>query len=147
MSRLDDFHRLRAIETDECVEWVGSRARGYGYVRIDGQQRAVHRLALVLATGIDPDLEAAHGPCHNRACMNVRHLSWKTKSQNQLDRRRDGTLPRLYGERSGVAHLCEADVIEIRRSTGKTQNELAARFGVCQATIHRVLTRVTWQHI
>jgi len=139
MTRLDEFHRLRAIETDDCVEWPYAKARGYGYVLSEGRRWRTHRLALVLATDENPfDLDAAHGPCHNRACMNVRHLSWKTRSQNALDMNRDGTMPR--------AKLIEAQVIEILSSTEPRQ-VLADRYGVAISTISSICTRKRWVHL
>ena len=146
-NRLAEFHRLRAIETDDCVEWPYAKSRGYGYIKIDRKQQPVARLALILATGIDPDsLQAAHGPCNNRSCMNVRHLSWKTVVENAADRKRDGTDPDPRGEGNHNARLTERDVIAIRESS-EPYPTLARTYGVTRETIYRIHARRTWTHI
>ena len=52
------------------------------------------------------------------------------------------------GKNKGVnnvkAKLTEADVIEIYQSEGKTQQALAAQYGVTQSTINHIKTGRTW---
>jgi HNH endonuclease len=103
---LDTFEELVLIETDDCVVWPhGTDKGGYGVVRFDGFTRPVHRVALERHVGPPPTPEhkAAHGPCHNRRCMNYRHLSWKTNAENLADKLRDGTLTSAGWNRSKVS--------------------------------------------
>lgn len=146
MNRAQEFDQLRSIETDECVIWpYADDQHGYGRVRYGGRIRVTHRLALALATRIDPPhLHAAHGPCHKPACMNVRHLSWKTREENQADRVRDGTDNR--GENSHSAKLTEAQAIEIIESTDSPAT-LAERFGVNRDQIYRIKNGTRWGYL
>lgn len=93
-----EFLRLFNRITDDCIIWPhGVTSAGYGAVHFEGRKWLTHRLAVKLYTGTEPEgLNAIHGPCHNRRCMNARggHVTWGTTSQNQLDRRRDGTARR-----------------------------------------------------
>jgi hypothetical protein len=142
-NREQEFHRLRSIETDECVAWPYAKtSAGYGKLNIGGRYLSVHRLALALATGEEPDgMYAAHGPCNKRACMNPRHLRWATPAENSNDRHRDGTLYR--GPRRW-AKLTEEQVIEIRTSTERSAR-LAERFGVSDSTICNIRKGKIWR--
>ena len=80
-----------------CAIWPFPRFNtgGYGGICYQGRTHNAHRVALMLATGVNPKgLVAGHGPCHNPACCNPNHLSWLTHSENQNDRLRDGTETR-----------------------------------------------------
>lgn len=93
--------------------------------------------------------------CDNRKCINPDHLFAGSYSDNAADmaakgRARNGRVggggP---GEKNGRAKIKERDVITIRENArnGKTQKELAALFGLRQATISLIVTRKTWAHI
>jgi hypothetical protein len=82
-TRLVEFGRLLITETDDCLEWPGAKtAGGYGRLNAGKTSTLVHVAALEIRTGErPPGMDAMHS-CHNRACMNYRHLSWGTRSQN-----------------------------------------------------------------
>ena len=104
-----------------------------------------HRVALMLLTGIEPDgLVAAHGPRHNRACVNPHPehgMQWATHSENNLDKTRDGTDHR--GERCGTSKLSNLKVIAIR-SDERLNSVIAIDYGVSHSTICDVKARRTW---
>ena len=145
-TQFDEFNRLRSLETDECILWpYGTSGSGYGHVWHKGRMEKTHRLALVLATGEGrPGLDAAHGPCHTKTCMNVRHLSWKTRSDNLRDKVRDGTHDR--GERHYSARLTEAQAREILASTERAV-DLAQRYGIARQTVNGIRSRRNWKHL
>lgn len=64
--------------------------------------------------------------------------------QDKVDRDR---FTRTPGEAHGMHKLTEAQVLEIRATTGVTQRALAARFGVSQSLISFIRNRKNWSHI
>ena len=146
MSRYDDLVEMISTPTDDCLVWPhGRNDHGYGRVKVDGKDGRAHMIALDLHTprpmgkvcSIKNEwvpghkLHAAHGPCHNRLCFNPQHLSWKTRAENQADRKRDGTSN--DNENHGNCKIPDADVARIRelykgRGKGPTQYELADQF-------------------
>jgi len=145
-----DFLRSVA-KTDQCIDWPYLvNEAGYGQVRLDGKMMNAHRAALIIHNG-KPELEGAHAAhkpikCHNRRCVNPRHLRWATPSENMRDRALDGTQARLHGTKHGAAKLTEADVVEIRRA--KTpQRKLALEYGVSLSTINGIILGKRWKHV
>lgn len=127
---------------NECILWpYAISIHGYGMVQWKGKRRNAHRVALILASGKDPkSLEAAHS-CRNRNCVNIKHLRWATRSENQLDRVRDDT--HLRGERNYKAKLTNVKVRAIRADT-RTQCEIAESYGVTQVTVSHIKLRKSW---
>jgi hypothetical protein len=75
-------------ETDECVLWPYALDKcGYARMSIDGVIVVVSTFVCELVYGprLGKNYDAAHGPCNNRACINYRHVSWKTTSANIRD--------------------------------------------------------------
>jgi len=135
---------------NDCLIWPYTcDTRGYGQVGYRGKVLRASRLMCQIAHG-DPPTEkhqAAHS-CGNGAkgCVNPRHLSWKTNSENQYDRRRHGT----HGGSLGYVHtkLTPEKVRQIRALRGiETQKDLARKFGVSDATIRGVQTGRWWKHV
>jgi hypothetical protein len=138
------LHLLVGYNEDTCVTWPFARNHnGHGQFGLDGGVYRAHRYMCELANGPPPtpDHEAAHscGNGHN-ACVNPKHLSWKTRSGNQQDRVAMGRI--LQGSRF---KLTPEKVAEIRSLEGKVTNtELARRFGVSRGAIRMVHLRQTW---
>lgn len=132
---------------DECLLWpFGVRADGSGQITFRGNKTVSSRVMCILAHGEPPSPkhEAAHS-CGNGhlACCNPRHLRWATHTENAADMLLHGTSCR--GERHGASLLTLDNVREIRALAGTVkQRDLAARYGVCQATISRIITGSNW---
>jgi regulator of sirC expression with transglutaminase-like and TPR domain len=105
-----------------------------------------HRFSYFLATGELPaaPLVVRH-KCKSKNCVNPDHLEPGTKSENELDKVRDGTDDR--GEKSVNAKLTEAQVLDIRSRSGQTLKELAMEFNVHLQTIWNIIHRKRWKHI
>lgn len=135
---------------DDCIRWPFEIGRyGYGTVKNNGKRRVASRVMCEEAHGPapDPDMDAAHS-CGNgqQACMNPKHLSWKTRIGNVADAVAHGTWN--HGESVPQSKLTEEMVREIRSLAGTLdQYEIAARFGVNQAQISRIIRRKAWASV
>lgn len=132
---------------DECVVWPMNRQpTGYGALGYNGKTYYAHRLMCEMVNGLPPSPthEAAHS-CGNGkgGCVNPKHLSWKTISENNLDCRKHGTHRRnVWGQRG---KLTIEKAREIRRlAATKTQAELSEMFGVAGSTIRGIITGKQW---
>lgn len=146
----EEFVRLSQIETDECVVWPYSKAgqRRYGQVYVRSKPHYAHELAIEVRLGPRPNgMIVLHGECNNPSCMNYRHLRWGTPSENNLDRRRDGTAP--IGIRNPQARLNDEEVKKIREryANGEAQRKLATEYGVGVMTINRAIRSESWRHV
>lgn len=125
-----------------CWPWTGPRDRdGYGVTGIErlGERRA-HRVAWFLQNGAIPaGLVVCHS-CDNPLCCNPAHLFTGTTRDNVMDCIRKGRRP--TGEQSRQAKLTDADlaVVWSLLDAKVPQTVIAARFGVCQATIGHIKT-------
>ena len=139
MKQYDELRDMIDTDTDECIIWpYGRNGKGYGKLEVAGKTRNAHRLALELAKGVPPhpSMQACHGPCRNRACINPKHLSWQTSQQNSLDKHRDGTMV------ANGAKLSPEQVSEVREryaAGGVSQKALAAEYGISQNGISNIV--------
>lgn len=80
------FNTQTVITPDGHILWTGRvNDRGYGIIRIAGQDHRVHRVAWVLAHGRDPDPELVlDHQCRIRTCINPEHLEEVTNAENVL---------------------------------------------------------------
>lgn len=135
-------------EGDECLIWPFSRSsNGYGHMLYGEEVQTVSRLVCIEVHGTPPNPkdDAAHS-CGNGhlGCVAKRHMSWKTRSENQMDRVEHGTSNR--GERCGSAKLTENDVHRIRDLRGILPvKEIAKMFGIAQQTVYGIYNGDRWR--
>lgn len=134
---------------NDCLIWPLFRdpRRGYGVVGFNGKIFKAHRLMCEMVNGSPPtpDHETAHSCGRGQdGCCTPKHLSWKTRTENQADRVGHGTAgPRSNGGRR--YKLTGVDAAEIRALAGQiTVTELAERFRVDRSTIRMVIAGKTW---
>lgn len=131
---------------DFCLIWPFATLHGYGQFGMSGKNYYAHRYMCELAHGAPPtpQHQAAHS-CGNghKGCVNPKHLSWKSKSENQLDCRQHGTQARSRYGIFGKLDFEKAD--RIRRLKGeKTQREIAEEFGISESTVSDIWLGRTW---
>lgn len=147
---LECFYKALKIQTDDCIEWLYGKSRGYGNVTYKGKSTKVHRLALLLTVGPPTENKpnALHVPdiCHNRACFNPRHLYWGSQKENMDDKIIDGTNKHAIGEDHGRAKLTEKQVLAIRADV-RTQKVIAQEYGINKGTVGHIKNRKRWKHI
>jgi len=119
---------------DACLPWPFSKDGrvGRGGLTYRGKSYWAHRLMCELAHGAPPTPK--HQAAHNcgkghYGCVNPKHLEWKTNSQNQIDRAKNGNaLRNSHGPRGGLTSEQKAEIISLK---GKmTQTAIATKFGV-----------------
>lgn len=136
-----------AYDGDECLIWPYSKSsHGYGQLLRNGRLQYVSRMACEEANGPPPTAEhqAAHscGKGH-LGCVAKRHLSWKTRSENEMDKVEHGTSNR--GERHGMSKLTSEEVLEIRRLEGLVSRaDIARMFNVSARQVLDIHKRKNW---
>jgi hypothetical protein len=135
-------------EGDDCLTWPFARGgKGYAYMRKTAksmQPASIPICETVHGPAPSPEHEAAHS-CGNGhlACVNPRHLSWKTPVENNADKYIHDTHNR--GERNGSAKITEDDALVIYSLKGAaSQAEIAARFGVSRSMVGLIHTAKKW---
>jgi hypothetical protein len=91
-----------------------------------------------------PAHQAAHscGSGH-LGCVNPKHLSWKTQSENQLDCREHGTQAKTDSGNKGRLSLAIAD--DIRAMKGiKTQWQIAEQYRISESAVSDIWLGRTW---
>lgn len=134
---------------DDCLIWpFAGDGRGYGHFGLDGKILKAHRFMCELAHGKPPT--PGHETAHtcgrgNQGCVNPRHLAWKTRSENQQDRRRHGTHGK--GRWLRVSSKLTPEKVAQIRAIGSAMNKeaLGRKFGVTPAQIARILDRRAWK--
>lgn len=132
---------------DDCVIWPFARnAKGYADINFAGMKEMLaHRVMCVLAHGEPPEphLEAAHSCGKGTGgCINPRHLSWKTRTENISDKMAHGT--QIWGEKVHFAKLTFAQALRAKY-TKEPPEKLASQFGVLPETIEKIRAGITWK--
>ena len=132
--------------TKTCWLFEGYRPSGkHGRIEYREQQIYIHRAIYAALHGpIPPEMEICH-TCDVGNCIFPDHLFLGTYLDNINDMRRKGRgvdPPIISGESHPLATLSDEDVAEVRRLAGRQkQRDIAARFGVSQSTVWRLIHR------
>lgn len=131
---------------DWCLMWPFTKTRGYGTFGYLGKGYYAHRFMCELVHGVPPSEihQAAHSCGNGHAgCVNPHHLSWKTKSENQLDCREHGTETKHTDGNRG--RLTQGIADEIRALKGiQTQWQIAGQYGISESTVSDIWLGRTW---
>lgn len=137
-----------------CLEWQKFLEKGYGLVHIGGRQPGnkvwrVHRLMWTLEKGEIPAGKMIRHLCHNRACLNIKHLAIGTNQDNMNDMKNAGRQNKCKGSQHGEAKLSETAIPVIKRlvKAGKSYRAIGEIFGVQKAAIYKVIKGLSWRHV
>lgn len=125
---------------DDCVIWpFACCTPGYGTFQYRKKKHMAHRWMCEQTNGPAPENQHAAHSCGNRRCVNPKHVSWKTQSDNQLDRRGHGTNNKTRMKITAI----QAD--QIRKLKGiETSIQTAARYGVTESNVRLIQDGKTW---
>ena len=122
---------LERYEVDEngCWVWLGSKNKGYGRCKWQGEFMAAHRLFYLHHVGPIPSGREVHHVCRNRGCVNPLHLRAVTRAENTQD--------------GASAKLTPDAVQEIRR----VMDDLCEKYDVVPETLAQVASRKNWKNV
>lgn len=135
---------------DDCWNWIGGRANGYGIFRIGKRSIGSHRFSYLMANGNIPDDLLVMHSCDNPSCVNPKHLRAGTQTENISDMYKRNRAVDNSGENSAHAKVTEKEVIEIREKYYKdniTQSQLSKMYNLSQPSVNEIIHRRTWKHI
>jgi len=152
-TRLEELQLLLVNQPPgQCVLVGWAPTKSHPLVTLARVPMSVGAAALILSgqPKPSPDHECCHAPlvCNNGRCVQLDHIRWGTRTDNQVDRVADGTHNR--GERCAAAKLTKSDVHTIRdlcTNSGLTQHEIADRYGIDQSTVSNIKRRQRWSHL
>ncbi len=147
------------------IHWNGTNIRilkpgqdthGYLVVNLYRQKKRrftyIHKMVLETFVGLCPKgMECRH---LNDNCRDNRldNLRWGTRSENLLDRSRNGisNTGNHKGSKNQMAKLVDGDIIEIRRLLTKehlTQKEVGKIFGITSGAVSLIKCGKRWKHV
>jgi hypothetical protein len=139
----------RVVKQDGgCWLYTGPLAEsGYGSVSVKRAQVRVHRLAWSTVNGAIPDGLVVCHRCDVRNCVNPDHLFIGTVADNARDMVNKGRSAKKAGEEHNQARLTIEQVREMRAlsDTGVTNIALAARFGISNQQVAKIVLRQRWR--
>lgn len=138
----DTFWRFVA-DPDErgCRLWLrADNGNGYGCLTINGKMHLAHRVSYELTYGPIPERIFVCHQCDVRKCCEPNHLFLGDVNDNQLDMALKGRAAKK---------LNPVDVREIREmhARGVSPLKIAQQFDINRSTVHKVVTRFTWDHV
>lgn len=83
----EESFALRTEWQGDCLVWTGHKIPlGYGHIVHNGRAMRVHRYSWIRTYGEIPEGMEIDHICHNRSCVNPKHLRLATRSQNNAYR-------------------------------------------------------------
>ncbi len=113
-----------------------------------GKTWPIHQIVAITFHGERPTPK--HHAAHNDGNKNnnfADNISWKTRIENEADKKIHGTSN--CGERNGSAKITEREVKEIRGyiAIGVSIPILASAFGLKQTHVYSIASRRIWRHV
>lgn len=152
MSALIDTIKKHIVEEGDCWNWTGAlqSCGSTPTMRWQGKTGAVRRFILC-ERGPNQVAMFATYKCGNPQCVNPEHATWAAR--RTIQRRTTAELghqsdllrcKKLADKARAKAKLDMPTALAIREAEG-VQHEIAARFGVSQATVSKIKRCETWR--
>ena len=125
LSARDRFLTLCLPVPSGCIEWQGTRPRGYGQFSLGYKMVLAHRWAWEQVNGPIPDSLHLDHLCRNPACVNPNHLEPVTARENKV--RAVAAVPRATHCRRG--HQRNETNMYVNPKTGQRLCRVCAREG------------------
>lgn len=84
------FSNTKVDTTTNCIEWRGTKWKGYGRITYRGSTISTHKLSWTLLRGDIPKALRVLHSCDNPSCINVNHLWLGTDQDNASDKKLKG---------------------------------------------------------
>ena len=142
-----------SISTESgCLLWLGGTSHGYGRTkRINGERYFVHRLAYAIYHRKNYyALNFIMHKCDVKYCFAFEHLIEGNHFQNIMDMIQKDRFFHAVGEKNGSAKLKYSQVREIKsylETNTLSQEQIAKKFNVSQATISRINIGTHWKDL
>lgn len=152
MDQLIERLRKRTEEVGECWEWHGALQSNAPtpVMRHEGTTMAVRRVIAIVA-GLQLTGRLATHKCGNPLCVNPDHVAMVTRKRLQ---KRIATTIQYHASPVRMQKLADKarskakltmDLAEQIRQAEGPQRQIAARFGVTQATVSVIKRGKTWR--
>ena len=152
MKELTERVRRHIEEIGDCWEWTGAMQSRAPTPMIN-YERKVQPVRRALAEKMGKSIKGklVTCKCRNELCVNPDHLLVVTRKrlQEMVSKERKYTsnpvrMQKLATKARAHAKLTKELAAEIREAEG-TQREIAARYGITQATVSVIKRGVTWR--
>ena len=136
--------RIERVPFSDCWYWMGTRPKGYGYIRVNGKSRTAHRVMYELHHGPIPEgmhvLHTCNGGGGSNGCVAPHHLCLGTHRDNMRDMNAAG--------RNAAAQLTAEKVRQMREARGSMSiPAIAEKYGVTYMAAYKAITGRTWRHV
>lgn len=144
--------RKRSNEVGDCWEWFGSMqsSRNTPAMNWRGHVKPVRR-HIAETMGLDLTGKVVTCSCRNRLCVNPDHLEVLTRKRLQTltakEQRYANNPARVkkISERARSRSRLTLEIVQQIRDAEGVQDDIAARFGVSQATVSSIKRGHTWR--
>ena len=139
------LNRIKVSENG-CWEWQQSTYLGYGRLVKEKKSWPAHAYSYsVFVEPIPNGLQINH-KCHNRCCVNPKHLYAGTQKQNVADMNNSGRRNQARGERGGNSKITEEIATKIFNYKGYAKFA-AKEFNVSISLVYAIKKKEIWKHI